>query len=141
MNWANSFRGSADGDGGAPFGSGSVNKQLFGLGDKALGIGAGLTGYTLGIGLSPGCERESSTKPPSKNTSHNRGCLNRFLSRFTRPISKSRQMYPLSVLFGLGFDTATEFALLVIAGTSAAAGLPWYEVEYPGRGSGWDLSN
>jgi len=59
---------------------------------------------------------------------NNRGLLNRFLGRFTRSISKSWQMYPLGVLFGLGFDTATEIALLVIAGTSAAAGLPWYAI-------------
>ena len=32
------------------------------------------------------------------------------------------------LLFGLGFDTATEIALLVLAGTSAAAGLPWYAI-------------
>jgi high-affinity nickel-transport protein len=36
------------------------------------------------------------------------------------------QMYPLGILFGLGFDTATEVALLVLAGTGAAVGLPWY---------------
>ncbi len=59
---------------------------------------------------------------------NNRGFLNRFLGRFTRSISKSWQMYPLGVLFGLGFDTATEIALLVIAGTGAVAGLPWYAV-------------
>ncbi len=56
----------------------------------------------------------------------NRGFLNRILRRFTRTISKSWQMYPLGVLFGLGFDTATEVALLVLAGTGASAGLPWY---------------
>src|ERR1700758_2595408 len=38
------------------------------------------------------------------------------------------RMYPVGVLFGLGFDTATEIALLVLAGTSAAAGLPWYAI-------------
>ena len=59
---------------------------------------------------------------------NNRGFLNRFLGRFTRSISKSWQMYPLGVLFGLGFDTATEIALLVIAGTGAVAGLPWYAI-------------
>jgi high-affinity nickel-transport protein len=59
---------------------------------------------------------------------NNRGFLNRFLGRFTRSITKSWQMYPLGVLFGLGFDTATEIALLVLAGTSAAAGLPWYAI-------------
>ncbi len=59
---------------------------------------------------------------------NNRGLLNRFLSRFTKSITKSWHMYPLGVLFGLGFDTATEVALLVLAGTSAAAGLPWYAI-------------
>src|ERR1700757_4472869 len=37
-------------------------------------------------------------------------------------------MYPIGVLFGLGFDTATEVALLVLAGGSAGAGLPWYAI-------------
>jgi nickel/cobalt transporter (NiCoT) family protein len=59
---------------------------------------------------------------------NNRGFLNRFLGRFTKSITQSWQMYPLGVLFGLGFDTATEIALLVLAGTSAAAGLPWYAI-------------
>jgi nickel/cobalt transporter (NiCoT) family protein len=59
---------------------------------------------------------------------NNRGLLNRFLGRFTRSITKSWQMYALGLLFGLGFDTATEIALLVLAGTSAAAGLPWYAI-------------
>jgi high-affinity nickel-transport protein len=58
----------------------------------------------------------------------NRGLLNRLLGRFTRSITKSWHMYPIGLLFGLGFDTATEIALLVLAGTSAAAGLPWYAI-------------
>jgi high-affinity nickel-transport protein len=58
----------------------------------------------------------------------NRGLINRFLGRFTKSISKSWHMYPVGLLFGLGFDTATEIALLVLAGTSAAAGLPWYAI-------------
>jgi len=37
-------------------------------------------------------------------------------------------MYPLGCLFGLGFDTATEIALLAAAGTAAAGGLPWYAI-------------
>ncbi|WP_374022092.1 HoxN/HupN/NixA family nickel/cobalt transporter [Mycobacterium sp. HNNTM2301] len=57
-----------------------------------------------------------------------RGLMNRFLGRFTRSITKSWHSYPVGVLFGLGFDTATEIALLVLAGTSAAAGLPWYAI-------------
>jgi high-affinity nickel-transport protein len=58
----------------------------------------------------------------------NRGLLNRFLGRFTKSITASWHMYPLGLLFGLGFDTATEIALLVLAGTTAAAGLPWYAI-------------
>ncbi|MBV9351120.1 MAG: HoxN/HupN/NixA family nickel/cobalt transporter [Mycobacterium sp.] len=59
---------------------------------------------------------------------NNRGFLNRFFGRFTKSITASWHMYPVGVLFGLGFDTATEVALLVLAGTSAAAGLPWYAI-------------
>nr|WP_231974848.1 HoxN/HupN/NixA family nickel/cobalt transporter [Mycobacterium sp. E1747] len=58
----------------------------------------------------------------------NRGFLNRILGRCTQSISRSWHMYPIGLLFGLGFDTATEVALLVLAGTSAAAGLPWYAI-------------
>ena len=59
---------------------------------------------------------------------NNRGFLNRLFRRFTGSIAKPWQMYPLGMLFGLGFDTATEVALLVLAGTSAAVGLPWYAI-------------
>ena len=41
---------------------------------------------------------------------------------------KAQQMYPIGILFGLGFDTATEVALLVLAGGAAGAGLPWYAI-------------
>ena len=59
---------------------------------------------------------------------NNRGLLNRFLGRFARSVTQSWHMYPVGMLFGLGFDTATEIALLVLAGTSAAGGLPWYAI-------------
>lgn len=45
-----------------------------------------------------------------------------------KSITKPWQMYPLGLLFGLGFDTATEIALLVLAGSGAASGLPWYAI-------------
>ncbi|MFD7734793.1 HoxN/HupN/NixA family nickel/cobalt transporter [Kitasatospora phosalacinea] len=57
-----------------------------------------------------------------------RGLTARLLNRVTRSISKPWQMYPLGLLFGLGFDTATEIALLVLAGSGAASGLPWYAI-------------
>jgi len=57
-----------------------------------------------------------------------RGLMNRFLGRLTKTVSRPSQMYPIGVLFGLGFDTATEVALLVLAGGAAGAGLPWYAI-------------
>jgi nickel/cobalt transporter (NiCoT) family protein len=57
-----------------------------------------------------------------------RGFLNRLYGRATRGITKPWQMYPLGCLFGLGFDTATEVALLVIAGGAAASDLPFYAI-------------
>jgi nickel/cobalt transporter (NiCoT) family protein len=58
----------------------------------------------------------------------NRGFMNRFFGRLTKTVTKPPQMYPVGVLFGLGFDTATEVALLVIASSAGAAGLPWYAI-------------
>jgi high-affinity nickel-transport protein len=57
-----------------------------------------------------------------------RGLMNRLLGRLTRRVESPGQMYPIGVLFGLGFDTATEVALLVLAGGAAGAGLPWYAI-------------
>ncbi|MCF3960777.1 HoxN/HupN/NixA family nickel/cobalt transporter [Streptomyces fuscigenes] len=57
-----------------------------------------------------------------------RGLMNRLLGRVMKSITKPWQMYPLGLLFGLGFDTATEIALLVLAGSGAASGLPWYAI-------------
>jgi nickel/cobalt transporter (NiCoT) family protein len=57
-----------------------------------------------------------------------RGGMNRVLGPATRLVSKPWHMYPLGCLFGLGFDTATEIALLVLAGAGAASGLPFYAI-------------
>jgi high-affinity nickel-transport protein len=58
-----------------------------------------------------------------------RGFMNRLYGRATRAIKKPWQMYPLGLLFGLGFDTATEVALLATAGTAAVAGgVPFYAI-------------
>jgi nickel/cobalt transporter (NiCoT) family protein len=59
---------------------------------------------------------------------NNRGFLNKILSGATKAVSKPWQMYPVGVLFGLGFDTATEVGLLVLAGGAAAFALPWYAI-------------
>ncbi len=57
-----------------------------------------------------------------------RGFLMRFFGPIARRIDKSWKMYPLGILFGLGFDTATEIGLLVLAGSSVVAGLPWWAI-------------
>ncbi|MFF4786328.1 MULTISPECIES: HoxN/HupN/NixA family nickel/cobalt transporter [Streptomyces] len=57
-----------------------------------------------------------------------RGFMNRILGRLTKSITRPGQMFPLGFLFGLGFDTATEVTLMVMAGSGAAAGLPWYAI-------------
>ena len=57
-----------------------------------------------------------------------RGVMNRLLARVTRRVTRPSQMYPVGLLFGLGFDTATEIALLVLAAGAIGAGLPWYGV-------------
>jgi high-affinity nickel-transport protein len=57
-----------------------------------------------------------------------RGLMNRILGKVTRAVTKSWHMYPVGLLFGLGFDTATEVSLLVLAGSSAAFSLPWYAI-------------
>lgn len=56
------------------------------------------------------------------------GAMARFYGRATRAIRRPWQMYPLGLLFGLGFDTATEVALLVLAGGAALSGLPFYAI-------------
>jgi len=55
-----------------------------------------------------------------------RGLLMRFFGPIARRIDQSWKMYPLGILFGLGFDTATEVGLLILAGSSTIAGLPWW---------------
>ncbi|MGI8723006.1 MAG: HoxN/HupN/NixA family nickel/cobalt transporter [Geodermatophilaceae bacterium] len=59
---------------------------------------------------------------------NNRGLMNRILGRFTRAVRKPWHMYPVGLLFGLGFDTATEVGLLILAAGAAAFALPWYAV-------------
>src|SRR5579863_8161922 len=59
-----------------------------------------------------------------------------FLARLFRPmfamIRRSWHMYPLGVLFGLGFDTATEIGVLAISAGEASKGLPlWSILAFP----------
>jgi len=57
-----------------------------------------------------------------------RGLMNRFLGPLARRVDTPWKMYPVGMLFGLGFDTATEVALLVLAGSAVVSGLPFYAI-------------
>jgi high-affinity nickel-transport protein len=57
-----------------------------------------------------------------------RGLMNRFLGPLARRVDTPWKMYPIGFLFGLGFDTASEIALLVLAGTAVAGALPFYAI-------------
>jgi nickel/cobalt transporter (NiCoT) family protein len=57
------------------------------------------------------------------------GLMSRFfLKRVGDRIDKSWKMYPLGILFGLGFDTATEIGLLAVAAGVATHHVPFLAV-------------
>ena len=58
----------------------------------------------------------------------NRGLMGRFFRPLMKFVSTSWHMYPIGVLFGLGFDTATEVGLLGIAAIEGGKGLPIYDI-------------
>ncbi len=57
-----------------------------------------------------------------------RGLVGRFFRPLLKLVDSSWKMYPIGVLFGLGFDTASEVALLGIAAVEAGKGLPVYAI-------------
>ena len=67
------------------------------------------------------------------NLLENRGFLNRYFKPFFKIVSKPWQIYPIGVLFGLGFDTASEIALIAISvGVGVSSGIPiWYVLILP----------
>jgi high-affinity nickel-transport protein len=56
------------------------------------------------------------------------GMIFPFVRPLFRFITRSWQMYPMGIMFGLGFDTATEVALLALAGGFVAKGLPIWAI-------------
>ncbi len=58
----------------------------------------------------------------------NRGFMYRLFGKWMRLITKEWQMYPVGVVFGMGFDTATEVALLATTALLATQSLPWYSI-------------
>lgn len=59
---------------------------------------------------------------------HARGLVARLLSGATRRVTKPWHAYPVGLLMGLGFDTASQVALLVLAAGTAASPLPWFAI-------------
>jgi high-affinity nickel-transport protein len=57
-----------------------------------------------------------------------RGLVARFAGPLFRMIDRSWQVYPVGFLFGLGFDTASEIALLALAAGAAATAIPLAEI-------------
>jgi high-affinity nickel-transport protein len=57
-----------------------------------------------------------------------RGLMWRFFGRFMRSITKTPHMFFVGLIFGIGFDTATEVLLLAATAAAAGQGLPWYAV-------------
>jgi len=58
----------------------------------------------------------------------NRGFFYRFFGKWMKAINKEWQLYPVGVVFGLGFDTATEVALLATVALEASQHVPWYAI-------------
>jgi nickel/cobalt transporter (NiCoT) family protein len=57
-----------------------------------------------------------------------RGLMYRFFGRFMRSINHTWQMFFVGLVFGIGFDTATEVVLLAATAYAATSGLPFYAV-------------
>ena len=57
-----------------------------------------------------------------------RGLMWRFFGRFMRSINHTYQMFFVGLVFGIGFDTATEVVLLAATAYAATSGLPFYAV-------------
>jgi high-affinity nickel-transport protein len=56
------------------------------------------------------------------------GPLWRLLAPLTAATDRAWRLYPVGVLFGLGFDTASEVSLLAMASGAASRGMPWFGV-------------
>jgi high-affinity nickel-transport protein len=125
------------------FAARAVAGQVTGGGLKSVGgvIGTGVSGFFLYliaainlvilvgiVRIFAQMRRGEFDEPTLEKRLAERGFMNRLLGPLARSIKSSWQMYPVGILFGLGFDTATEVGLLALGGGVAAAGLPWYAV-------------
>src|SRR5256714_6319784 len=120
----------------------SVNSRLPGFHEYGSYVGAGVSGTFLWIigvlnllvpldilRIFRDIRRGSYDRERLEERLLDRGFMNRFfVGRFASRIRASWQMYPLGVLFGLGFDTATEVGLLALAAGVATHHVPFLAV-------------
>jgi high-affinity nickel-transport protein len=120
----------------------SVNAAIPGLQSYGGSIGAGVSGtflWIIGIlnlivlldivRIFREMKRGTYDKTRLEQRLLDRGFMNRFfIGRFAARIKSSWQMYPLGVLFGLGFDTATEVGVLALAAGVATHHVPFLAV-------------
>jgi len=59
---------------------------------------------------------------------NNRGLMSRFFGRWMKTIDKEWKIYPVGMVFGMGFDTATEVALLATTALLASQHIPFYSI-------------
>jgi nickel/cobalt transporter (NiCoT) family protein len=122
--------------------AGTVHSQLPSLQAYGSTIGASVSGTFLlligalnllvlleVVGVFRNMKRGQYDEQDLERALANQGFLSRFLlKRVGSRIDSSWKMYPLGVLFGLGFDTATEIALLAIAAGVATHHVPFLAV-------------
>src|SRR3989440_10943753 len=120
----------------------SVNSRLPGFHEYGSYVGAGVSGtflWTIGVlnllvlldilRIFRDMRRGAYDEERLEQRLQDRGFMNRFfLGKLFRLVSHSWQMYPLGLLFGLGFDTATEVGLLAIAAGVATHHVPFFAV-------------
>src|SRR5438128_1359219 len=120
----------------------SVNSRLPGFHEYGSYVGAGISGTFLWIigvlnllvlldilRIFRDMRRGSYDRERLEERLLDRGFMNRFfVGRFASRIRASWQMYPLGILFGLGFDTATEVGLLALAAGVATHHVPFLAV-------------
>lgn len=95
----------------------------------------GMANLIVLFGLFRALRRANSAPPQSSGQNadidalvHNRGIWGRLFRRFFGLVNKSWHMYPLGLLFGLGFDTATEIGLLSLSAAHAGAGVGLWSI-------------
>jgi high-affinity nickel-transport protein len=94
-------------------------------------IGTLVSGFFLALfaGINAAALWRAVAVPEGTEHGRRRKILVRFYLPLLSVVTKSWQMYPVGFLFGLGFDTATEIALLALAAAASRAG--WFALIFP----------